>query len=82
MRFSGWMMGAKGKHTSTESKPLVKDAHGEKVHGGFSYSSIVRMLLNLSGHTQPDIAYAVSCWDRYLFYPKHSHELALKCIGR
>ncbi len=32
---------AKGKHTPAESKPLVKDADGEGVHGGFSYSSVV-----------------------------------------
>jgi hypothetical protein len=31
----------KRKHTPVESKPLVKDADGEGVHGGFSYSSIV-----------------------------------------
>ncbi len=42
---------AKGKHTPEESKPLVKDADREGVHGGFSYSSFVGMLLYLSGHT-------------------------------
>jgi hypothetical protein len=41
----------KGKHTPAESKPLVKDAEGEGVHGGFSYSSVIGMLLYLSGHT-------------------------------
>ncbi len=40
---------AKGKHTPAESKPLVKDADGEGAHGGFSYSSVVGMLLYLSG---------------------------------
>ena len=73
---------AKGKHTPAESKPLVKDADGEGAHGGFSYSSVVGMLLYLSGHTRPDIAYAVNCCARYMFCPKHSHELALKRIGR
>ena len=73
---------AKGKHTPAESKPLVKDADGEGAHGGFSYSSVVGMLLYLSGHTRPDIAYAVNCCARYMFCPKHSHELALKHIGR
>jgi hypothetical protein len=36
---------AKGKHTPAKSKPLVKDADGEGGYGGFSYSSIVGMLL-------------------------------------
>jgi hypothetical protein len=73
---------AKGKHTPAESKPLVKNADREGIHGGFSYSSIVGMLLYLSGHTRHNIAYAVNCCARYMFCPKHSHELALKCIGR
>jgi hypothetical protein len=72
----------KGKHTPAESKPLVKDADGEGAHGGFSYSSVFGMLLYLSGHTRPDIAYAVNCCARYMFCPKYSHELALKRIGR
>ncbi len=72
---------ANGKHTPAESKPLVKDADWEGAHGGFSYSSIVGMLLCLSGHTQPDIAYAVNCCSRYMFCPKNLHELGLKCIG-
>jgi hypothetical protein len=42
---------AKGKHTPAESKPLVKDADGEGVNGGFSYSSVLGMLLYLSDHT-------------------------------
>jgi hypothetical protein len=72
---------AKGKHTPAESKPLVRGADGEGAHGGFSYSSVVGMLLYLSGHTKLDIVYAVNCCARYMFCPKHLHELALKCIG-
>jgi hypothetical protein len=73
---------AKEKHTPAKTKPLVKDADGEAAHGRFSYSSVVGMLLYLSGHTRPNIAYAVNCCARYMFCPKHSHELPLKHIGR
>jgi hypothetical protein len=71
---------AKG-HTPAKTKALVKDADGEVAHGGFSYSSVVGMLLYLSGHTCLNIAYTVNCCARYMFCPKHSHELALKRIG-
>jgi hypothetical protein len=73
---------AKGKHTPVKTKALVKDADEEVAHGGFSYSSVIGMLLYLSGHTRPNIAYVVNCCARYTFFPKHSHELALKRIGR
>ncbi len=71
-----------GKHTPAETKPLVKDEDGVAATKGFSYSSVVGILLYLSGHTRPDITYAVNCCARYMFCPKHSHELALKRIGR
>ena len=71
-----------GKWTPSEAKPLVKDAEGEDASGSFSYSSVVGMLLYLSGHSRPDIAYAVNCCARYMFCPKHLHEMALKRLGR
>jgi len=73
---------AKSKWTPAESKPLVKDSDGAAISGDFSYSSMVGMLLYLAGHSRPDITYAVNCAARYMFCPKHSHELALKRIGR
>jgi hypothetical protein len=38
----------KEKYTSSESKPLVKNLHGEAASRAFSYSRVV-------GHTRPDI---------------------------
>lgn len=71
-----------GKATPAEAKPLTKDEDGEAAQGSFNYASVVGMLLYLSGHTRPDIAYAVNCAARFMFNPKLSHELALKRIGR
>ena len=72
----------KGKFTPSEANPLPKDADGEPASGMFSYSSVVGMLLYLSGHTRPDIAFAVNCCARYMFCPKRSHEMALKRLAR
>ena len=40
------------------------------------------MLLYLNGHYHPDIAYAVNFSARYMFIPKHLHELSLNIIGQ
>jgi len=69
------------KWTPAEHAPLTKDVEREPPQGSFSYSSVVGMLLYLSGHTRPDIVYAVNCCARYMFNPKLSHKKALKRIG-
>ncbi len=66
----------KEKYTPSEFKPLVKNLNGEAASGAFSYSSVVGMLLYLSGHTCPDITFAVNCCAQYMFCPNHLHELA------
>ena len=73
---------SKNKYTPAEAKPLPRDDNGEPPSNDFSYASVVGMLLYLSGHTRPDIAYAVNCCARYMFCPRKSHEIALKRIGR
>ena len=62
--------------------PLTKDLDGDPPQEAFSYASVIRMLLYLSGHSRPDISYSVSCAARFAFCPRRSHELALKLIGR
>ena len=71
-----------GKAVPAQSKPLHRDEDGPECEGDFNYAAVVGQLLYLSGHTRPDIAYAVNCCARYMFSPKQSHELALKQIGR
>jgi hypothetical protein len=66
------------KWMPAEAAPMVKDAEGAPATGAFSYSSVVGMLLYLSGHTRPDIVHAVDCAAWYIFCPKKSHEEALK----
>ncbi|KAL7537222.1 hypothetical protein ACHAXR_009343 [Thalassiosira sp. AJA248-18] len=68
---------AKSKWTPAEQKPLTRDENGEPWLGYFSYASVVGMLLYLSGHTRPDIAYPVNCCARYMFCPRKSHEVAI-----
>ena len=70
------------RNTPCLKAPLSKDEDGDPASGNFSYASIVGMLLYLSGHSRPDIAYSVSQVARFTFSPKHSHEQALKLIGR
>ena len=61
---------------------MVKDINGDLANGAFSYSSVVGMLLYLSGRIRPNITFAVNCCAHYMFCPKHLHELALKRSGR
>ena len=71
-----------GKFTPAEAKPLTKDPEGDECQEDFNVAAVVGQLLYLSGHTRPDIAYAVNCVARYMFCPKRSHELALIRIGK
>jgi hypothetical protein len=68
--------------TPTEASPLPKDADGPEAHRMFNYPAVIGMLLYLSGHSCPDIAFAVHQCTRYTFAPKQKHELPLIRIGR
>lgn len=68
--------------TPAETAPLPKDAAGPAAIGNFNYAAIVGMLLYLSGHSRPDIAFAVHQCARYTFKPSRRHEQALIRIGR
>jgi hypothetical protein len=68
--------------TPAEVAALPKDADGTPASGTFNYVGVVGMLLYLSGHSRPDIAFAVHQCARYTFAPTALHEQALKRIGR
>jgi hypothetical protein len=70
------------KETPAAQGTLPKNEDGPPCNGTFNYASVIGMLLYLSCHTRPDIAFAVSQCARYSFCPRHSHEEALKRIGR
>ena len=72
----------KNKLAPYESSTPVKDADVPAYCGSFSYINVVGMLLYLSGHTRPGIAYSVNCCARYMFCPNNYHETALKLIVR
>jgi hypothetical protein len=69
-------------NTPAEASPLPKDVDGEPASGTFNYAAVVGIMLYLSGHSRPDIAFAVHQCDRYTFKPTRRHELALIRIGR
>ena len=50
-----------GNCIPSDQKPLVKDINGKHYVGVCSYSSVVVMLLYLSGHNLPDIAFTFNC---------------------
>ena len=74
--------GAKSVKTPTTEQRLPKDENGEPCNETFNYASVVGMLMYLAGNTRPDISFAVHQCARYTHSPKHSHEIALKRIGR
>lgn len=68
--------------TPAEASPLPKDASGDPASGSFNYAAVIGMMLYLSGHSRPDIAFAVHQCARYTFAPTRRHEAALVRIGR
>ncbi|KAL3767222.1 hypothetical protein ACHAWU_003313 [Discostella pseudostelligera] len=67
--------------TPAEAAPLPKDVDGEAASGTINYASVVGMLLYLSGHSRPDLSFAVHQCARYTFAPTRRHEQALLRIG-
>ena len=69
------------KETPAEFGALPKDIGGETRNGTYNYASVIGMLLYLSGHSRPDITFAVSQCARFTHSPTRLHEKALERIG-
>ena len=71
------------KPKSTPAKPgaLGSDKDGVEVQGTYNCRSVCGMLLHSSGHSQPDIHFAVTQCCRHGHAPKRSHEEALEHLG-
>ena len=70
------------KYTPAHKEPLVIDKDGDPPDGVYSYASVIGMLLYLSGHSRPDITFAVSQCARFVHNTRRSHEIALERIGQ
>lgn len=68
--------------TSSDGKPLGKDADGEPFNEEWNYASVVGMLLYLASNSRPDLAFSVHQAARFTHNPKASHGNAIKHICR
>ena len=68
----------------TPAATVPLGSHKESARGDetWSYASIVGMLLYLSMHTRPDLAFAVSQVSRFTSDPREPHNKAVKYILR
>ena len=69
---------AKGKYTPAEYVPLVNIQDGVPINRILNYSSIVGILIYLSGNIRTEIDFAVNFCAIYMFCSKHSHGKVLK----
>ena len=71
-----------GTKTPAPKAPLPRDVDGIPFAGDFNYASVVGMLMYLSGHSRPDITFAVHQCARHTHRPTERHRKYLKQIGR
>lgn len=68
--------------TPTGKTAVGSDREGTLFNEKWKYSTVIGMLLYLSGNTRPDIAFAVHQCARFSHDPKQSHAIAVKRILR
>jgi Reverse transcriptase (RNA-dependent DNA polymerase). len=68
--------------TPASKEAIGADRDGEPFAESWKYSTVIGMLLYLSGNTRPDITFAVHQCARFSHDPKQSHAVAIKRILR
>jgi hypothetical protein len=68
--------------TPAGKEAIGSDHDGEPFSEKWKYSTVIGMLLYLSGNTRPDITFAVHQCARFSHMPKQSHAVAVKRIIR
>ena len=71
-----------GTRTPAPKAPLSKDEDGVPFSGNYNYASVVEMMMYLTGHSRPDITFAVHQCARHTHKPTEKHKKYLKQIGR
>jgi hypothetical protein len=73
---------ARPKDTPAEYGALPENKEGDPCNENWNYASVVGMMMYLASNSRPDISFAVHQCARFTHSPRHSHEIALKRIGR
>jgi hypothetical protein len=68
--------------TPASREAIGSDRDGEAFDEQWKYSTVIGMLLYLSGNTRPDITFAVHQCARFSHNPRKSHAVAIKRILR
>lgn len=68
--------------TPASKEAVGSDRDGEPFSENWKYSTVIGMLLYLSGNTRPDITFTVHQCARFSHNPKQSHAVAIKRILR
>ena len=76
------LMAGRPKDTPAEYGALAENQDGDPCNENWNYASVVGMLMYLASNSRPDISFAVHQCTRFTHSPRHTHEVALKRIGR
>ena len=69
-------------HDTPANKILMKSDQDPEREQQWNYRSVIRMRMLLASSTRPDILFVVQQCAKFNSYPRKSHEIAVKRVGR